>query len=329
MKGSETSIARKVAFAAAITLAILALAVSLYPFCEEYNPKSDSDPGFYRESKAPGLKYEHVPGASGTLNGVHVRINSQGLRGPEVQMLKPEDILRVVVLGDSIVFGQGVPEQGSLPAHLEDLLSKRVQGREVEVINAGVRGYDMEHYLVMLRKKVLPLQPDLMVLVITEMNDPEREPFKPESDKLKKWKGSFWVKLPFVKPFFRAAYAKEVNRIFKEYVRSIYDPSGEHWDLFVRDLKKMRDMLEERGIPLIAVTFPMIANENMFAKERQRLQETLTALGLEWVDPWPLFEGYDASDLVVHRMDFHPNAKALVITAKLLAGPAAERLQRR
>jgi len=50
----------------------------------------------------------------------------------------PEPALRVVVLGDSLAAGLGLPKTEAFPAVVEELL--RARGLDVEVINAGVSG---------------------------------------------------------------------------------------------------------------------------------------------------------------------------------------------
>src|SRR5262249_54514574 len=70
----------------------------------------------------------------------HVRVNDLGLRGPATTPAPAPDTVRVLVLGDSVVFGQGVEEDATLPAVLARRLDERWH-RRVEALNAGVQGY--------------------------------------------------------------------------------------------------------------------------------------------------------------------------------------------
>lgn len=78
------------------------------------------------------------PSWSGSeLNGAEVRTNSLGLRGPEP--VSPADT-RILFLGDSVVFGHFLEDQGTIPRILEAML-RETGDRRVEVVNAGVPGY--------------------------------------------------------------------------------------------------------------------------------------------------------------------------------------------
>jgi acyl-CoA thioesterase-1 len=57
---------------------------------------------------------------------------------PEPTPAPEVDRLRIVVLGDSLAAGLGLPEAEAFPAVLEQML--REAGREVDVLNAGVSG---------------------------------------------------------------------------------------------------------------------------------------------------------------------------------------------
>ena len=100
--------------------------------------------------------------------------NSYGFRGPEFSIQPSTETFRIVALGDSFTFGQGVPEGQSYPSRLEALLNTEcpIPDRRVEVLNAGQSGTDTYEQLERLREKCLSLKPDL-VCVQFYMNDLE------------------------------------------------------------------------------------------------------------------------------------------------------------
>lgn len=73
----------------------------------------------------------------------------------------PESPQRVVVLGDSLAAGYGLPEAASFPARLERALAN--QGYKVEVIGAGVSGDTTAGGLARL-DWLLADEPDLMIV---------------------------------------------------------------------------------------------------------------------------------------------------------------------
>ena len=95
-----------------------------------------------------------------------VRVNALGLRGAEVESKEPNEI-RVLALGDSLVYGQGVAEQDTLPVQLELALNGEepvTDSKRFSVINAGVRGYSTGQELDLLSELRDKTQPDIVVL---------------------------------------------------------------------------------------------------------------------------------------------------------------------
>jgi lysophospholipase L1-like esterase len=105
--------------------------------------------------------YELKPGFGNPAHPEY-RTNAQGLRGPDRAIPKPSGVFRVVLLGDSVVEGIGVHrEADTIASQLEGMLAEE----GVEVLNAGVRGYNTQAAVTLLRRRVLPYDPDLVILV--------------------------------------------------------------------------------------------------------------------------------------------------------------------
>ncbi len=88
--------------------------------------------------------------------------NSWGFRGEEFSVQKPAATFRVVALGASTTEGS----QGNLetyPYLLQKELQKRYPGRAIEVLNAGHHGQGIDDLLEILKQRVVPLQPDLVL----------------------------------------------------------------------------------------------------------------------------------------------------------------------
>lgn len=90
--------------------------------------------------------------------------NARGFRGPPLEPRKPSGCVRVAALGDSIAFGWGVAAGEAWPQRLVQLLREAHPGRRIEVINTGVPGYNTAMEVAALREKVLPLEPDVVVI---------------------------------------------------------------------------------------------------------------------------------------------------------------------
>ncbi len=102
-----------------------------------------------------------------------VRINSAGLRDREHAIPKPDNVLRIAVLGDSYAEALQVPMEDTFWAVAErEIKSCVAMGhREPELINFGVSGYGTAQELIMLRHRVWTYAPDIVLLMITPSND--------------------------------------------------------------------------------------------------------------------------------------------------------------
>jgi len=142
-------------------LTLLALEIGLR--LDGYNPLKDwlnGGESIFRASADPDLKYELTPGASGTFSGTYVKINSQGFRGPEPSSSPSGP--RVIVLGDSIAFGNFLNWEDTFSGQLEQRLHSAK--RAVEVLNFGVGGYDVLQEVALLESRGLKYRPDLVVV---------------------------------------------------------------------------------------------------------------------------------------------------------------------
>ena len=90
---------------------------------------------------------------------VPVCSNSMGFRGPEITQERPANTVRIVGLGDSVMFGWGVRQEECYLAQLQDLLSAAYPQKTWEVINTGVPGYNTVMEVATMRAKGLATVP--------------------------------------------------------------------------------------------------------------------------------------------------------------------------
>jgi lysophospholipase L1-like esterase len=89
--------------------------------------------------------------------------NALGLRGVAVAAKRP-GAQRVLALGDSFTYGHGVQDDQAYPAVVETLL--RARAHDVQVLNAGVPGYNTDQSYIYALRDGLALAPDVIVLGI-------------------------------------------------------------------------------------------------------------------------------------------------------------------
>src|SRR5262245_35872832 len=107
--------------------------------------------------------WEMVPGKEHYTYQHRVQVNALGLRGPELAP-KAADETRILFLGDSLTYGQGVGDDETVPYALEQALRTREPGRAWSVVNAGMRAYGTGQELGLLDELGERIQPDLVLL---------------------------------------------------------------------------------------------------------------------------------------------------------------------
>ncbi len=93
-----------------------------------------------------------------------VSTNRHGFRGPELALKKSDETVRIAVLGGSSVFGYLVPDGQDSCRELQTLLTQ--PGQPIEVINAGVPGYNLHQCRQRYQHQVAALQPDVVLLYL-------------------------------------------------------------------------------------------------------------------------------------------------------------------
>lgn len=124
--------------------------------------RHDARKGWFHEPHARGSH----PIEGGPDRG-EIRLNALGLRGPEVREEKAPGVRRVLVLGDSFVFGVGVDEEHLATTGLQRELLART-GLPHEVLNLGVSGYSTDQELLLFQELGPRLRPDAVVVVVCD-----------------------------------------------------------------------------------------------------------------------------------------------------------------
>lgn len=99
------------------------------------------------------------------------RVNEHGFRGAPFDAEKPEDVYRILALGDSITFGLGVPEEAMYTSVLAERLRDAFPGRRVEALSLGVPGYTSHQGRELLVREAMGYDPDLIILYFGGNNE--------------------------------------------------------------------------------------------------------------------------------------------------------------
>jgi lysophospholipase L1-like esterase len=112
-----------------------------------------------------GLVYDRllVESRPDGFSEIH-ELNLYGFRGPDFAIDPPAGRRRILLVGDSVTEGIGVPESATIARELERLLIR--DGGWPEVINLGVIAATLNHVTILARDAVALLRPADMVVIL-------------------------------------------------------------------------------------------------------------------------------------------------------------------
>ncbi len=118
---------------------------------------------YYMYQMIPNLKPENQ--TSWDMPKPSITTNQDGFRNPGITARKPQGVLRILCVGDSVTFGD-IPRKDNetYPYYLQCRLNEGFPHREIQVINAGCPGYSSVQGLELLKRKGLSYDPDIIIV---------------------------------------------------------------------------------------------------------------------------------------------------------------------
>lgn len=268
--------------------------------------------GMIRNSRHREIIYELTPNSNTYFKLERFTTNSQGLRDQDYPLVKPPGTRRVVVLGDSFTMPEGITLEDAWHSRLERRLSRESTELEYEFLNFGVGGYDPRQYLATLRWRAIDYDPDLILMA----SPGPFEAFKPEP----KYSREFRAK-PRGNPFFESFTLKLLTikgrKAAKRLERAPLDARRRDLEAVYRELE---DVSREIDVPVLIVVLSRYILERNPDHEMEiaQLRSMAAAHGFFFMETLPAFEHEDPDDLIRHRLDHHPNARANRIFAEAI-----------
>jgi hypothetical protein len=236
----------------------------------------------------------HLVGGAGSYRYFPARLrpqfNALGYRDVDHARAKPPDVVRIVVVGDSLTFGRGVASDEIWPHWLQQFA-----GPGVEVIAIARDGWSTEDERRAFVRDGRPFAPDFVVVgvVDNDLQPPSEEPPGQQAE----WKifGSLGERL---EPFAWLDYA--LNRIgdrlgwryrYEEWVADTFDPSGPYLANWKQSVAEFGDELRGDRIPGYAfvLTLPVQPDSEAVIAHHGALQREFAANGFVSVDLQPAF----------------------------------------
>jgi len=259
------------------------------------------------------------------------RINSHGLRGREIALTAPADTVRLLMVGDSFTYGEGVEDDETFSRKLEEMLNgTSISGRgglRYETINAGVSGYNTHDEYVYLKNRWIAFNPDVVVIVFY-LNDAyddskffslitgagEGASLEGKNASRSPSRVVEWV----TNRLNRLKVAKQVKAIYQKQFSETPFIEGYDWKDSRKALGEAQALTGRHGAGLALVIFPELyelTEKYPFRNIHVRVREAAEDLGIPVLDLLDTFTGEEPETLWVHETDHHPNARAHDIAA--------------
>lgn len=261
----------------------------------------------------------------------HVRRNAQGFRDREFSAAPTPSTHRILAVGDSFTFGDGIPRvEDTWPRVLERLLA--ASGIAAEVLNLGVPGTNTSFQRRLLLEKGYRLQPERIVLGFV-LNDPE----PPGANREIVPSRLFLPLIPWrsadalmTRASYGYAWARgKKNQIlerfgwketYDDYVHSLFRP-GPEWDAFVAEAHGLVEDATARRVAVTVALFPMFHDleKEPFARETAQAAEVFREAGAEVIDLMEIYRGKPTADLCISPTNAHPDEQAHRLAAEAIA----------
>ena len=296
---------------------------------------------FYFNRKSAPIRFEYdgnPRGYFGPDNEVEHPTNSLGFRGPEFQLDKSPGTIRLMFLGDSFTFGEGVRFADTYCEVTSALLQAKINdSRRVEAYNFGVGGYNTSQSLWLLQRFLTQTSPDVILLGYV-LNDAEPPLFDYDHATKSRIRLPRELMIPeglddAVPPdqiVYQLRSSRLVWQLFQNrtrsratiaHYRSLYETAGIGWRNSRLALKQFIEICRSRDVPFCVVLFPILhelSDAYPFRDIHEQIAREFEGTGTVFIDLLPRLKGMDADELWVHPTDQHPNERVHAIAAEAL-----------
>ncbi len=286
----------------------------------------------FKPSDIPGLAFELVSHSEGRTRGNLVKINSFGLRDYEFSFEKPKNTFRILGLGDSFTYGEGVALEQTYLKILEQMLNKQAGVIKYQVINAACPAYNTVQESIYLREKGMSFKPDLLIIGYVIGDTQEKLLGPPTHAPARGIKGMVLKAMLILR---KGSYAYDFlseriyvfwqkNILHKQVASSdvlhrLHKSSGRYWPKCEEALGDVAWICKQANIRVLLLIWPIMEelNENHpYLDLYQQVAEAGRKYDMEVLELFPLFKGIEEKSLWISPSNSHPNAQAHLLAAE-------------
>ncbi len=243
-------------------------------------------------------------------------LNKDKMRRASPFPAKKSNTFRIIVIGDSFTYGQGVAEKDTYPKILENLLKENYR---VEVLNLGTPGYQIEDLLELVKKFTPKLKPNLIIYGVCHNDflpsgkmraeNNMRDPF-PIPRNLK----TILLQKSLTGAFLARKYNDALIKlgIRESFISDILKDFNSHQKRFSKNAKEINNYILNLGLPPIIA---MVLDQCPGCDTKQynltsTAEKYLSQAGMTVIPTKDYYAKYWGQSMIVSSWEKHPNEKA-------------------
>jgi len=200
-----------------------------------------------------GIPNQHYP---------NLNINGYGFRGPEIVKEKPDNTVRIFVVGGSTIYSiRALSDQQTIPGHLQENFDKLQINNKIEVVNAGIPSIGSTDELQLIQTKIIQFDPDLIIIYGGTNDLTHSYPWiKPKNES-----NVFGT----IQYFYRSLYV--LHGIFDPKIPKTYDKS-DWYDkalLWKQNMIKICELGKKHGYETLIILQPILGSGNKTLSEHE------------------------------------------------------------
>ena len=268
--------------------------------------KEDAPPG------AGAMHHWHRKNAEAFLQGVSIRTNELRMRDKPRSEKPLPGTRRILVMGDSITLGWGVPQDRTYSAVLDARLAERGEGR-YEVMNAGVGNYTLSRMIGYYDFALRRLEPETVVLAfyLTNASREQESSLARVLDTPLHFPVFLWSRALRVYSRFSKAAS------FRDYYLTLYQDGGSEYEAFKTQLRDFINRLRAEKRNVLLVNVPDVRYASAKPYPFQTVSDRVLSIGRD--------AGASTVDLIESVSDLSPRLAVNSIEDRHPAAVAHER----
>ncbi|MBU1085930.1 MAG: SGNH/GDSL hydrolase family protein [Candidatus Omnitrophica bacterium] len=266
-------------------------------------------------------------------------LNKDGFRDDEFALTKPENTIRIIMLGDSITFGVPADKEHTFTQLLEKNLKEKKQ-LNYDVMNLGIPGYNIVSEVELLKVFGMKYKPNIVILNFF-WNDSDLYPYtyydffweRDGTPAQKKWTHRYYLancfklKRYFLRSHLFSLLLSAIDKMndkndfeISKYKHRIIDNNS---TLLEKKITELNKLAIRHNFKLLICLHPVFDYDTARAHSNYtKLKDIAQQLNIAFVDLLPFYiqESANPRVFIENQKDtFHPNTKGHELIARILA----------